>query len=1472
MATITASATGGNSNATGAWVGGVVPGASDDVILAATSGPITFNANFACRSFDASAYTSTLTHNAAITVTIGTTTVNGSLALALGSGMTYVLGSATTSVLAFSSTSTTQGQITAAGKTLPAVSFTGSATQGSWLLVDGFTVGTSTIVTFNSGILNTNGQTCSWGTFTNSGGTARTLTLGASSISITNSAGANGWNCGSGASGCTLNAGTSTITIVNGATFSPGEFSTTVGLTYYNVVWSTPGTWQVAQHQPITANNITVNATATKTSALGFQFIGANHAAVTVAGTLTLTGNSTINRLLLQTSSVGTAVTITAAATSITNVDFIDVTGAGAASPFTGTSLGDGQGNTGITFDAQTTQTWTGNTAGNWSDATKWTSRVPLPQDTAAFNALTSATVVCDMPRLCANIDCTGSTGGSLTMPSQTGVFYGNITWAAGVTWGMNQRPSLAGRGSQTITTHGQVIGTLAILAVTGTYQQQDNFTTNGSGTAVQVTTGTWDANNFNWLGINGGFTVQGGTVLMGSGTWAIDTGSFSTGWAVTSGTVVAGTSTIVLAGTLAQTFAGGGKTYNNVTVNSQATVTFSGSNTFNVLTVQPGAGAVLTAGTTQTVSQFVGAGQNYGYLSLPGAAANYATTPSTSALQITGDITIDAHIALPSWSAPGGTMDLVSKSGNNVVATDSYSLIIGATGILNLGFSDGTSQHSANATVSAGTVFSAGQAGWVRATRKQSTGILQFYTSPDGVTWTQLGANVTLSLGTAIQAGPDALGIGAASTGVFPMTGAYYEARIYNGYQGTGTLVLDANFTLKAFGANSFTEASTNAATVTITGVSAIVGDGRVQITSTAPGTQASISQASGLVSCDWMVLQDSHALGGAAFYAGADSTNVSDNTGWTFADTDSGASTYSYSASATGSVGATSISGAGSSVYSYSATAAGVEVVPGAAGATYNYSAAAMAGVSVPGGGSSPYLYSASATGSVTVPGSASSAYSYSASAAGSMTVPAQSAVVYAYSGALAGGVIVPGGAGGVYSYAASASGSITVPAPASVSYSYAASAAAGVVVEASASSTYLYSAAAAAVVGGVAAASVVYAYSSTAPGSVTVPGGAVVVYGYSGTAGGLVSVSGAASVVYSYAASATALVLEQAAGQAIYGYTSTAGAQGIVPAAGSTVYSYAASANAIASESAAAAVTYGYAASAPAAVSVPGGAIVTYGYTGQLGGGVIVPAAASSVYSYVAQSGGLVIDGVESSVVYVYEGSALGMVQVPGSAATVYGYAASVAGVVGVSAAGETVYSYSASATGSVGAAGGASIVYGYSASLAGKVIVTGAASVIYDYSTHAAGAVSVGGAGIVTYAYAASVDAETRIAGAGRTVYGYMSSAGASVVVADQASVTYDYVSGGAGGVVVADSPSAVYAYTSSGGGRAFYPDAASAVYVYSAGGVFVAFEPGKGASSTAGDDLVCWAAVGDGLAVYSLAGDELVYADAVGDAE
>jgi hypothetical protein len=64
-----------------------------------------------------------------------------------------------------------------------------------------------------------------------------------------------------------------------------------------------------------------------------------------------------------------------------------------------------------------------------------------------------------------------------------------------------------------------------------------------------------------------------------------------------------------------------------------------------------------------------------------------------------------------------------------------------------------------------------------------------------------------------------------------------------------------------------------------------AIASSGKlITISSSSAGTQFTLSKSSGEISCDYVSLKDSAATGGAGWYAGANSTDVSGNSGWVF------------------------------------------------------------------------------------------------------------------------------------------------------------------------------------------------------------------------------------------------------------------------------------------------------------------------------------------------------------------------------------------------------------------------------------------------------------------------------------------------------------------------------------------------------------------------------------------------------------
>jgi hypothetical protein len=206
----------------------------------------------------------------------------------------------------------------------------------------------------------------------------------------------------------------------------------------------------------------------------------------------------------------------------------------------------------------------------------------------------------------------------------------------------------------------------------------------------------------------------------------------------------------------------------------------------------------------------------NQGYwMYLPGVSGNYASTPDTAAVSITGDIDIRVQVALDDWT-PAAATSLVSKydaAGNQ----QSYLFQVLATGNLAL-YSSLNGSASSLSNSGAATGVADGTIKWLRATRASATGAVNFYTSDDGSTWTQLGTQQTSTAGSLFD-GTALLQIGAFNAGGTSdfLKGRVYRAQLYNGIN--GTLVADFNPTRTTKGSTSLVASTGETWTVNGTG-----------------------------------------------------------------------------------------------------------------------------------------------------------------------------------------------------------------------------------------------------------------------------------------------------------------------------------------------------------------------------------------------------------------------------------------------------------------------------------------------------------------------------------------------------------------------------------------------------------------------------------------------------------------------------
>jgi hypothetical protein len=298
---------------------------------------------------------------------------------------------------------------------------------------------------------------------------------------------------------------------------------------------------------------------------------------------------------MITSDTIGTTRTLTCAAVSFTDTDFRDITIAGAASPASGTRLGDCKGNSGITFPAAktvyyrltSTNSWGVTGSGAWSatsgsalDATMF----PLAQDTAVFPALypaSAGTTTINASYNIGTLDMSLRTSNIFRLSTGTTApaIYGNWINGTGTTLIGTGIITFAGRTTQQITSSAK------------TFTQPITVNSpNGSVSCADALT----------LGSTLALTFSLGTLKLAAGTTST-VGSF-----VTSGTTL--------------------KYLQSTTPGTQATISdASGTNTATYLSIQDSAA---TGGATwdATSATNINAGNNSGWTfgAAPTATGNF--------------------------------------------------------------------------------------------------------------------------------------------------------------------------------------------------------------------------------------------------------------------------------------------------------------------------------------------------------------------------------------------------------------------------------------------------------------------------------------------------------------------------------------------------------------------------------------------------------------------------------------------------------------------------------------------------------------------------------------------------------------------------------------------------------------------------------------------------------------------------------
>lgn len=208
--------------------------------------------------------------------------------------------------------------------------------------------------------------------------------------------------------------------------------------------------------------------------------------------------------------------------------------------------------------------------------------------------------------------------------------------------------------------------------------------------------------------------------------------------------------------------------------------------------------------------------------LNLYGVANSYAYSLDASPLDITGDITLVAKITPLDWTPTANSVICGKWTG---MGSWSYLFVLETGGILRFNWTtDGNTINAAASTAATG--FTDATTHWVAVTFDVDNGAAgrtaRFWTSSDGVSWSQLGSAVTSATATSIFNSTARFEIGSNSSGAAAfLAGMVHRTQIYSGIRdlnaGTGgALAFDADFTGKP-GQTSFSESSSNAATVTV-------------------------------------------------------------------------------------------------------------------------------------------------------------------------------------------------------------------------------------------------------------------------------------------------------------------------------------------------------------------------------------------------------------------------------------------------------------------------------------------------------------------------------------------------------------------------------------------------------------------------------------------------------------------------------
>lgn len=815
--------------------GASVPTTADDVFFDASStGTVTISSgNTGAKSLNCSSFTGSFAGT-------GTITIAGSITF--GSGMFFNYNGTVT----VSGT----GTITTSGVSLNSnLIINGSGITVT--LADSLTLVATKTLTVTAGTFNTANFNVTLGSLSSSGSSTRTINLGSSTITINSNL--------TFSSSITFNAGTSQINFSSGFSY---DFDG-ADKTFYNVSFAGNSIGSIEMTGSNTFNNLTVGARTASASLSSFI----------VSGNQTITGTFSINagasnatyRWFIYSDTLEVTRTFTVAALVSVDCDFRDITLAGAASGSSPTRAGDAGGNSGITFPAAKTVYRVGADT-TWGGSSSWATssggvgannNFPLAQDTAIIDndaAFYAGTLTISTY----NIGTMNSSACTLpmTLSHSASNRYGSTVFGSGVTISGLATQNFYGRGTMDFTSAGKTITfPISINSGSGTLRLLDNYSATN---AAILVSGTLNLNGF-------GFQCL----------------SFSSNYSNTRALVFGGGSiTLTGTGTVWNT-----STVTNLSVTGTPIVNVTNATSI-ATTVTPGspseANSISFNFTAGTYSLTLSAG-NYRSLNFTG----FSGTLSHGTKTIYGDLTLSSSMTLTptvnitTFGATSGTKN-ITTNGKALTFGLSFQGAGGTWRLLDslLTTTWGSVTHGAGTVDLNGYNFTVELGYYIYPGTKNITfngGTLVCKNTFDNSNPT--GFTTTAGTGTG------KISMTRATSKTFVGGGSTYNCTLSN--DGAGALTISGSNTITtiANGVQPTTFSFTAGTTTTIENwnISGTAGN-LVVIQSDVASPHTLVKSTPQAVSADYLSITQSTALGSAGWYAGANSINGGNNSGWIF------------------------------------------------------------------------------------------------------------------------------------------------------------------------------------------------------------------------------------------------------------------------------------------------------------------------------------------------------------------------------------------------------------------------------------------------------------------------------------------------------------------------------------------------------------------------------------------------------------